>query len=169
MKKWKKQLALDSGWLVRLRTVPPLAASAVQGKFQYPAPPKMEVKTLAGSEVVEAPIDSPAYQAYFDQCREVDRARDSASVNFAFGYGVVEWSEDGESWTNKAPDDWQLDDMLIDALDLTEDERRDKRLLWIKYGLIATNDDLLAMQRVIYGVKEANPADVQSAEDSFQD
>jgi len=47
--------------------------------------------------------------------------------------------------------------------------KHDPRLAWIKYGLILSNDDLGAVNRVLYSMQPVPEAAVRSAEENFQD
>lgn len=160
------ELELSSGWRVRVQPVPPLAVVEVQSgaEFQYPAPPMVEVKTLAGEETVPAPDGSPEQAGYWAACRQVDQRRERVTRDFTYDYGIAAWSEDGEDWLTDPPVGWTLPAPLQKRLG-----KHDPRLAWIKYGLILSNDDLGAINRVLYSMRPVPEAAVRSAEENFQD
>lgn len=161
------ELELSSGWRVRVQPVPPLATTEVQAgpEFRYPPPPMVEVETLAGSETVPAPDGSPEQAAYWAHCREVEERRELTTRDFTYDYGVAAWSEDGENWQTDPPAGWTIPAPLLRRLGASYDPR----LAWIKYGLILSNDDLGAINQVLYSMKPVPEAAVESAAENFPD
>jgi len=164
-----QEIRLDSGWWIRARPVPPLAVIAVQRgrEFEYPPPPTVRVETLAGGETVTAPDDSPEQENYWRACREVDRRREEVARDFAYEYGVVEWTEAETSspWSTEPPTEWELSPVLAKRIG----DGGSLRLTWIKFGLILTNNDLSRVNEVLYSLAPVDEAAVRSAAEKFPD
>jgi hypothetical protein len=161
------ELKLSSGWRVRVQPVPPLAVTELYAdpRFRYPEPPMVEVETLAGKEIVPAPDDSPELAEYQEKCREINQQREKEGRDFSFDYGIMAWSEDGETWLTEPPAGWTLPAPLKKWLGVDYDPC----LAWKKYSLAVSNDDLGAVNRVLYSMRPVPEAAVRSAEESFQD
>ena len=136
---------LSSGYEVEVRPVPPTAYLDVEMEFarNHPPPqkPKVSVKSVAGhTEEIASAMDSPEYQAYEHQIELRDMELRAAKINFAYNYAVVRWREypvDGNKageWQTNVPNTWQPDPSILD-------KTSDKRIIFIKYELIATLDD----------------------------
>jgi hypothetical protein len=165
------QIQLDSGWWVRCETVPPLAVAGIRENRKYwlPHPPEIEVKTVAGSEKITAPYQSEKYQAYSRQVEEMQTRIERDQRNFTYALGVVEWSEDGEKWSDKPPKGWKPNPRILEAQGLEEGDI-EARTAWIIYGLIRTNSDLIKINQAVLS-REMNPItgeEVSAVEDFFR-
>ena len=163
-----KELELTSGWKVRCRPVPPLAQMGVMDRpdLQYPPPPTVTVKTVAGEETVRAPEGSDESNAYYAACREIDAARDRRGLEFNFAYGVKAWSQDGKKWLKEPPKGWEPEPMLVEAVGGVSNPRT----AFIMYELIASAADFRDVNKVIVytGMDPLTVQEVESAEDGFK-
>jgi len=157
--------------MVRCRSVPPLAPQGAMNRPElwYPPPPKIKVKTVAGEELVDAPDGSPEMVEYLRKSWEVSQLREQYGSEFAYAYGVVEWSDDeGKTWNKDVPKDWEIDPIIKEYMSFAPTSRR---AAFVLYELMKSANDLMKLNRAIY-VTEETPVtgeEVQSAEDSFLD
>lgn len=166
------ELSLDSGWRVRCRRTSPLAVrgSISDSRLWIPRPPKVKVKTKAGEEEVDAPIDSPEYEEYVARVQEISRKQEVADRNFHYGYGVVDWAEDRKGkipdreFSKEPPKGWEPDELMCERLGTD-----DPRLVWIMSELIITLNDIGMVDKTILSMdlRPLEEGEVRAAEDSF--
>ena len=150
--------------LVKTRQVPGIASLQVSAQFEKPAPPKIKIHSVAGhDEIKDAPTDSPEWEEFARQAREVEHKIDQARSDFLYDYAVEEWSWDGgKTWLTDSPDDWVFPAVFARHGIKPSDNRR---VDYIRYELITDNADL----NLIYGAKlsTTSEAAIAAAEEQF--
>lgn len=168
-----KVIELSDGRKVKCRRVPVLAYRGAMRKsaLQFPPPPIIEVKVQKGTstEKVPAPEGTPEWEEYQQAMSEVSARREAYQEQFAYSYGVAEWSEDGEKWSTSPPRGWKLDDIMVEMMDLDMKNAMVKRAAFIMYDLLCDPTDHNKVQNYIFA-GELEPVlaeEVQAAEDGF--
>ena len=152
----QKEIVLSSGIVVRVRPVPPLLVGKVittRPDLQSPMAPLVEVKGVAGTEIMAARPGEREYEEWAQKCTELRIIRDELQDNFIWNYGVVDWKHPGEKrFTTEPPKDWVIPKLLskFGLMPRTDDEL-ERRLLYIQTVILATPEDLERTQEVILG------------------
>jgi len=131
---------LKSGITVKIRLTPPHALAQVGNQLVRPIPPKVAVKSVAGhSELVTAPDDSPEWQEFIKAEGEYKVRLLEEKNNFVYDYSIEAWRDGAGEWQTEPPDDWEIP-KVFEKYGIKSTGSR--RLDYINYFLISTNDDL---------------------------
>lgn len=134
------EIKLSSGFTVKVRTVPPYTFAQISAQFKEPIPPKMPIKSVAGhTEMVVAPDDSPEWLTFVQAQDEYKKKVAEARDNFVYDYGIESWRNGAGEWQTDPPDDWEFP-KIFEKYGIKSGG--DRRLDYIHYHLIATNDDV---------------------------
>lgn len=133
----------DSGALVRCRPVSPLSIGPVYQSIPEPDFPMVDVESVAGgSEKHPALKDTEELTRYEREMREYRRNLGEAIMNFKYNNGVLAWSwDDGDTWHDNAPDDWDLPWGLRMYMDGVPDDPVERRVLYIRNEVILSDAD----------------------------
>lgn len=152
----QKEIVLSSGIVVRARPVPPLLVGKVlttRPDLQSPMAPLVEVKGVAGTEIMAARPGEREYEEWAQKCTELKIIRDELQDNFIWNYGIVAWKHLGEKrFTTEPPKDWKIPMLLSKfGLALKTDDELERRLLYIQTVILETPEDLEIIQDVVLG------------------
>lgn len=154
--------------LMRTRSIPGIASLQVASQFALPAPPKVKVHSIAGhDEIKDAPTDSPEWEEYARQAREVERKIEQARSDFMYDYAVEAWSwDDGKTWLTDAPDNWVFPDVFIrHGIKPSDNQRVD----YIRYELVTSNEDMAVLfSDALDNAKPITDAEVSAASAGFR-
>lgn len=154
--------------LIRTRAIPGIASLQVASRFALPAPPKVKVHSIAGhDEIKDAPTDSPEWEEYARQAREVERKIEQARSDFMYDYAVEAWSWDGgKTWLTNAPDGWVFPDVFWrHGIKPSENKRVD----YIRYELVTSNEDMSVLfSDALDNAKPITDAEVSAASAGFR-
>jgi len=168
-----QEITLFSGIVVRVRPVPPLLSRQVianRADLRRPRPPLVEVKGVAGTELVAARAGEPEYELWVQRLDEIEVETRRIQDNFMWNWGVVDWREPGsEKFVKDPPKSWQVPELLTQfGLVPSKTDALTRRLLYIQSELIVTNDDFTLVGAVMF-VESAlvKEEEVEVASDSF--
>ncbi len=154
----RREITLSTGAVLLLRQVPAYALAKL-AQIDLPPEPKIEVKTVAGVELVRAPEDSEEYRAWRAEMDRRLREVQERQTLFSISYGVQKWKLPGEEWTDQPPADWALDPALAEM------GTGDRRLDYILFELLALPGDFAIVMGALSGVTEE---DIRAAESLFR-
>jgi len=152
----QKEVVQSSGIVVRARPVPPLLVGKVvttRPDLQSPMPPLVEVKGVAGTEIMAARPGEREYEEWVQKCAELKIIRDALQDNFIWNYGVVDWKHPGtKKFVTEPPKDWKVPELLSKfGLAPKTDDELGQRLIYIQTVILATPEDLESIQDVVLG------------------
>ena len=152
----QKEVVLSSGIVVRVRPVPPLLVGKVvttRPDLQSPLPPLVEVKGVAGTEIMPARQGEREYEEWAQKCAELKIVRNHLQDNFIWNYGVIDWKHPGEKkFVAEPPKDWKVPALLSKfGLAPKTGDKLERRLLYIQTVILATPEDLETLQDVVLG------------------
>jgi hypothetical protein len=147
-------IVLSNGTEMEARTVPPLLAQKIEAKFRPPAVPKTYNEDKGRHE--ENPLDPE----YLQRCEEIETEKNLALVDLLVGLGtkVIRVGADAEPFESA---DWRETVAFFLGEELPKSEKI-QYLYWVKYVLIADNNDLQAIARKVaakMGVPESAVGD----------
>lgn len=164
-----EELTLFDGTIVRLQPTPNLVVTEVVSRdpdLANPPLPQVEHKSKMGKKMLYAKEGEPAYAEWVEECARVEELRLRAQQDFVWDYGVVEWTEDGETWVDEPPDSWTFPERALKWG--LEPSKYGERVDYIKYHLLRNGDDLNKAQRVVYGIAAPlTEEEVETARDTF--
>jgi hypothetical protein len=143
-------ITLESGAVARCRPVPPHATRDVLARIERPDPPYVELESKAGgSERAIALEGTPEWDEFQSAMKEYRRRIMEELGDFMLGYGVVAWKLDGEdgAWSDEPPEGWKMPKAMDYYGVATSDDPWERRLQFIRYGLILTDEDQDAVDR----------------------
>lgn len=168
-----QEITLSSGIVVRVRPVPPLLSRQVianRTDLRRPRPPLVEIKGVAGTELVAARAGEPEYELWVQRLDEIETESRRIQDNFIWNWGVTAWREPGsKKFTKDVPKSWQVPDLLVQfGLVPSKTDALTRRLLYIQSELIVTNDDFTLVGAVMF-VESAllTEQEVEAVSDSF--
>lgn len=152
----QKEIVLSSGIVVRARPVPPLLVGKVittRPDLRAPMAPLVEVKGVAGTEIMPARPGEHEYEEWVQRCTELRIVRDALQDNFIWNYGVVAWKHLGEKrFITEPPKDWVIPTLLSKfGLAPRIDDELERRLTYIQTVILETPEDLENIQNVVLG------------------
>jgi len=152
----QKEIVLSSGIVVRARPVPPLLVGKVvttRPDLRAPMAPLVEVKGVAGTEIMPARPGEREYEEWVQKCAELKIIRDALQDNFIWNYGVVDWKHPGtKKFVTEPPKNWKVPELLskFGLAPKTGDEL-ERRLIYIQTVILATPEGLEILQDVVLG------------------
>lgn len=165
-----KDVVVSSGAVLRCRPVPPYAMTDVLAAVEEPEYPFIDVKSDAGgSERLPALRDSPEYVAYQKDMRNFRVRQRAIAIEADLNIGVIEWRLPGtDEFVRMPPDDWKIPAMMSAYGVEPATDAIKRRVQFIKYELIMTeNDDDLVMG-VIRMSKPVTAEEVEAAAAPFE-
>lgn len=134
-------IVLSNGTVMEAKNVPPLLAQRIEAKFKYPPVPKTYNEDKDRYE--ENPLDP----AYIQQCEEIEAEKNLALVDLLVGLGtrIVEVGAAAEPFESL---DWRESVAFYLGEELPKSEKV-LYLYWVKYVLIAENNDLQVIARKV--------------------
>ena len=168
-----QEITLSSGIVVRVRPVPPLLSRQVianRPDLRRPRPPLVEVKGVAGTELVAAREGEPEYESWVQRLAEIEAESRRIQDNFIWNWGVIAWREPGsKKFAQSPPKSWQVPELLVQfGLVPSETDALTKRLLYIQSELIVTNDDFTLVGKVMFAETALlTEKEIEPASDSF--
>ena len=168
-----QEITLSSGIVVRVRPVPPLLSRQVianRADLRRPRPPLVEVKGVAGTELVAARKGEPEYENWVQQLAEVEAESRRIQDNFIWNWGVIAWRVPGGRFTKNPPKSWQIPELLVQfGLVPNDADALTRRLLYIQSELIVTNDDFALVGEIMFaGTELLTEEEIEPVSDSFQ-
>lgn len=151
-----EQVTLKDGTELRCRPVPPHAALAIHAEYDLPQPPTTPMKQVESKAGHSEPLPiGPGDDGWdeFTAARdewhtEYARIKDEIAKregDFVLDYAVVEWKRPDGEWLSEPPASWEFPRVLLrHGIKAGENERLD----YIKYELLQSHDDILAVQNV---------------------
>ena len=132
-----QEITLSSGIVVRVRPVPPLLSRQViasMSNLRRPRIPLLEIKGVAGTELVTAREGQPEYERWVQQVDEIEAETRRVQDNFIWNWGVVSWCEPGnERFFKNPPKSWQIPELLVQfGLVPSDTDALTRRLLYIQ-------------------------------------
>ena len=154
-----QEITLSSGIVVRVRPVPPLLSSRVvigRPDLRRPHLPLVEVKGVAGTELVTAREGEPEYERWVQQVDEIEAETKRVQDNFIWNWGVIAWRVPGSKrFMKNPPKSWQMPELLVQfGLVPKKADALTRRLLYIQSELIVTNDDFTLVSEVMFAETE---------------
>ena len=168
-----QEKTLSSGIVVRVRPVPPLLSRQVVANrpdLRRPRLPLVEVKGVAGTELVTAREGEIEYDQWVQQVDEIEAESRRIQDNFIWNWGVVSWCyPNTKRFMKQPPRSWQLPELLVQFGLVTNDaDILTRRLLYIQSELIVTNDDFALVGEVMFAETELlAEEEVEPVSDSF--
>lgn len=169
-----QEITLSSGIVVRIRPVPPLLSAQViasRADLRRPRLPLLEVKGVAGTELVTAREGEPEYERWVQQVDEIEVESRRVQDNFIWNWGVVSWCEPGNKrFFKNPPKSWQVPELLVQfGLVPKKADALTKRLLYIQSELIVTNDDFTLVSEIMFAETALlMEEEIEPVSDSFQ-
>lgn len=162
---------LSNGFVVRVRSVPPMSVTDVlrtRPDLADPPPPMTEVESVAGgTQKVPSRPGEEAYTAWFMEKDRIEKLRDQFQEDFAWDYGIVDWKAPGEKTrSSQPPKDWELDPVLSFYGMEPRGGPRGRRVDYIRYEIFQTAKDTVEAQKVMYG-SDLTIEEVDAAEAMF--
>ena len=149
------QVELANGAVVICRPVPPYTTHDVLKAVPEPSYPYVDIQSAAGgSENRPALRESPEWDKYQAQLREHRLALQQAVIEHELSYGIVAWKFPGmDKFAKMPPDGWEPDEYIRKHCGVADETSQDAwRIQFIKYVLIATDNDDDAINKVIHDV-----------------
>jgi len=159
--------------VVRVRPVPPLLSRQVianRPDLRRPRPPLVEVKGVAGTELVAARAGEPEYELWVQRLEDIETESRRIQDNFIWNWGVTSWREPGsEAFTEDPPKSWRVPELLIRfGVVPAKADALTRRLLYIQSELIVTNDDFTLVSGVMFAESTLlTDEEVELVADSF--
>jgi len=152
----------DNGTKVWTRGVPPYTLKDVYVEYPPPSPPIVTLESEAGSERKMALPGSPEYLAYQDETKAWRVRVDKGLVDHHLDYGVVKWQFPwDDEITQDAPEDWEVPTRIAKYHPNPTVEER--RVLFIKACILVTQEDIEAVDVILYAIKPVEKKDVEAA------
>lgn len=150
-----KEITLSTGVVVRARPVPPLLAAGVVNRrldLRDPVMPLVEIKGVAGTEIVPARPGEQAYEEWLQKRAEIDNERNRLQDDFIWAYGVVSWRlPDAKRFIDKPPANWVVPQVLQDFGVEPRSGTLGRKLDYIQVELLQTPGDVELAQGIILG------------------
>lgn len=168
-----QEITLSSGIVVRIRPVPPLLSRQVianRPDLRRPRPPLVEVKGVAGTELVAARAGEPEYELWVQRLEEIEIESRHIQDNFIWNWGVIGWREPGaREFAQSPPKSWRVPELLVQfGVVPAKADALTRRLLYIQSELIVTNDDFTLVSRVMFAESALlTDEEVELVADSF--
>jgi hypothetical protein len=167
-----KEITLSTGTIVRARPVPPLLAAGVINRrldLRDPVMPLVEIKGVAGVEVVPARPGEQVYEEWLQKRAETTAERNRLQDDFIWAYGIVSWKLPGtQRFTDKPPAKWVIPQVLQDFGITPRTETLGRKLDYIQVELLQTPGDVESAQGVILGdITEITDQEVDTIVDTF--
>jgi hypothetical protein len=150
-----KEITLQDGTVVRTRLVPPYAYGVIHKHIPEPEYPTVKLQSASGG-VEEAPAlqESPEWQEYQKKWKQYRRQVGEATIDFSLAYGILGWRRPNqEKFHNEVPADWEIDPILQDYGLHTAKTKSERRIQFIRYELLTTEEDVAAVE-VAIGIKD---------------
>ena len=152
----QKEIVLSGGIVVRVRPVPPLLVGKVittRPDLQSPMAPLVEVKGVAGTEIMAARPGEREYEEWAQKCTELRIVRNELQDNFIWNYGITAWKHPGEKkFVTEPPKNWVIPKLLSKfGLTPRTDNELERRLIYIQAVILATPEDLENVQDIVLG------------------
>lgn len=167
-----KEITLSTGVIVRARPVPPLLAAGVVNRrldLRDPVMPLVEIKGVAGVEIVPARPGERVYEEWLQKRAEIENERNRLQDDFIWAYGIISWKLPGaQRFTDKPPAKWEVPQVLQDFGVEPRTETLGRKLDYIQVELLQTPGDVELAQGVILGdVAEITDGEVDIVVDTF--
>ena len=168
-----QEITFSSGIVVRVRPVPPLLSRQVtanRADLRRPRPPLVEVKGVAGTELVAARAGEPEYELWVQRLDEIETESRRIQDNFIWNWGVISWCEPGsEAFVEDPPKSWRVPELLIRfGVVPAKADALTRRLLYIQSELIVTNDDFTLVGAVMFAESALlTEEEIEPVADSF--
>lgn len=155
----------DNGTEVWVREVPPYTMNEVYAEYTRPDPPIVALESDAGIQRKMALPGSPEYLEYKDKLSEWNTQVRKAQMDHHIQYGVVKWRfpwDDKKlgTWTD-APETWKPPSAIAKYFPGATPELR--RLIFIKTCILITQEDIEAVDQILYSIKPVSKEDVDTA------
>ena len=156
---------LDSGYVVKCRLVPPSAIGDVIASIPRPVYPTVDLKSVDG-HIEHAPAleDTPEWSKWQEDNREYNANCAKEIGDFVLVYGVMAYRQQGpeQDWHTKSPSNWHVPTIMHKFGVVDTDDEYVRWLQFIKYELIATDDDRDTVDEAT-SVKAVTPSEVDAA------
>lgn len=159
-----RKVTTDNGTEVWVRGVPPYTMNEVYEEYTRPDPPIVELESDAGVQRKMALPGSTEYLEYQDRLREWNTQVRKAQMDHHIQYGVVKWRF---PWDVKEipwyapPKQWKVPDAISKYFPEPTEEQR--RLIFIKTCILVTQEDIEAIDTVLYSIKPVAKESVDAA------
>jgi len=144
--------------------------TANRADLRRPRPPLVEVKGVAGTELVAARAGEPEYELWVQRLDEIETETRHIQDNFIWNWGVVSWREPGsKEFTEDPPKSWRVPELLVRfGVVPAKADALTRRLLYIQSELIVTNDDFTLVGGVMFAESALlTEEEIEPVADSF--
>jgi len=138
---------------VRVLPVPPMLISDTMSSrvdLDDPTIPKVKIEGI-GEKWAPVRPGQEAYDEWEKECLAQERRRNAAHSDTTWSYGMAEWNF-GEAWEDEPPKGWKFPARIKRLGHKPRSGDSGKRLDFILYTLLASNDDTEACQMVMYSM-----------------
>jgi hypothetical protein len=130
----------------------------------------LEVKGVAGTELVPAREGQPEYERWVQQVDEIEAESRRVRDNFIWNWGVVSWCyPNTKKFMKNPPRSWQVPELLVQfGLVPKKTDALTRRLLYIQSELVVTNDDFTLVSNIMFAETALlTEEEIEPVSDSF--
>lgn len=155
-------LTLSNGVKVRVKPLPDLLMRKLYSKFDPPEPPEVEVES-GGKTWTEPNYNDPNYENAMRKYT-MNLADGIANLILLKGFDIISKPDHIPDYED---DDTWVEELEAVGLDVPE-KPLERKLAWMEYRIVATNNDLDAIQEASQRLSGISEEDVEEAQERFR-
>jgi hypothetical protein len=165
------EITVSNGAVLRCRPVPPYAITDVLFELEEPEYPFIDVRSgdTGGSERLPALRDTPEWIEYQKSLRRFRKRQNSLALEADLNIGIVSWKMPGsDQFEQMPPAGWKVPAIMTAYGVESATEETKRRVQFIKYELIMTQDDDDAVMGLIRKSKTISDKEIDAAAAPFE-
>lgn len=157
-------VTLSNGMDVKVYAVPPYVINTVLAKFEEPPVPKRPVNPEVDIPGANQTVDNPEDPEYIASLQKFRTDRAEAYMTARLLYGLRD-ERVPERWpTEEDKERWDY----LQISPVIPEKGEGRRLAWIKFGVLASSNDMEVVLTVMDSFNKVDKAEVDALIDSFR-